>query len=56
MAVVEPVVALIEFLTAVDQPQRPAEQVQKVAQALMVRLLPACARGCLLMFLPLQAR
>ena len=58
MAVVElpPVIALIDFLLIVDQLQRPHEQLQKVAQALMVRLLPACARGCLFMFLPLQMR
>jgi hypothetical protein len=51
-----PMVALVDFLATVDEPQRSIDQLQKVAQALVVQTVLVYARGCLCMPLPLQAR
>ena len=45
-------VALVDFLATVDEPQRSVDQLQKVAQALMVQRVPivpdvVCACPCL---------
>ena len=49
-------VALVDFLATVDEPQRSVDQLQKVAHALVVQTVLVYARGCLCMPLPLQAR